>query len=267
MPVNWKENPSLGTWVSTQRTLAKKGKLDPVKKKKLEETGFIWNKEAWKLQLRKYDEQWERNYQKLKAYKKQYGEIQVSVRIDWPLERWTCIQRREKQTGELEAWKIKKLERIGFAWNIHESYWMKMYNQLVSFKEKYGHTRVPYYWHENPRLGHWVSRTRRGLYELTEEQKELLNKADFYWHLVRKDQVPWINMFQLLLEFKKDYGDTRVPTKWKRNKKLGKWVSRMRSDQDKLNPERKRLLEEINFDWQKRKGGRPIMKLTVEPSF
>ncbi len=267
VPVNWKKNPSLGTWVSTQRTLAKKGKLDPVKKKKLEDTGFVWSNEAWKLQLRKYDDQWKRNYQRLEAYKKQYGEIQVSIRIDWPLERWTCIQRKEKQTGKLADWKIKKLERIGFAWNIHESYWMKMYDQLVLFKEKYGHARVPYYWEENPQLGHWVSRTRRKVYELTEEQTDLLNKAGFHWHIVRKKPVPWTDMFQLLVEFKKKYGDTRVPAKWKRNKKLGKWVSRMRSDQDKLDPERKRLLEEINFDWQKRKGGRTKKKMTPEASF
>ncbi len=267
VPVNWKKNPSLGTWVNTQRTLAKKGKLDPVKKKKLEDMGFVWRNDAWKLQLRKYDEQWKKNYQKLKAYKKQYGEIQVSVRIDWPLERWTCIQRREKQTGKLADWKIKKLERIGFAWNIHESYWMKMYDQLVLFKEKYGHTRVPYHWKKNPQLGHWVSRTRRKVYDLTEEQTDLLNKAGFHWHIVRKDPVPWIDMFQLLVEFKKEYGDTRVPVKWKKNKKLGKWVSRMRSDQDKLDPERKRLLEEINFDWQKQKRGRTKKKMVPEASF
>jgi hypothetical protein len=267
VPVNWRENPSLGTWVSTQRTLAKKGKLDPVKKKKLEEMGFVWNKEAWKLQLRKYDEQWNRNFQRLKAYKRQYGDIQVSVRIDWPLERWTCIQRREKQTGKLAAWKIKKLEQIGFAWNIHESYWMKMYDQLILFKEKYGHTRVPYYWNENRRLGQWVSRTRRKVYELTEEQTDLLNRAGFRWNIIRKNPVPWTSMFQLLIKFKEKYGDTRVPTKWERDKKLGKWVSRMRSDQDKLDPERKRMLENINFDWQKRKGGRPAKRMTLEPNF
>ena len=267
VPVNWKKNPSLGTWVSTQRTLAKKGKLDPVKKKKLDDAGFVWSKEAWKLQLRKYDEQWKMNYQRLVAYKKQHGEIQVSIRIDWPLERWTCIQRREKQMGKLPDWKIKKLERIGFAWNLHESYWMKMYGQLVAFKEKYGHTRVPYNWKKNPRLGHWVSRTRRQVYELTEEQINLLNKAGFHWHIVRKNPVPWTDMFQLLVEFKKEYGDTRVPAKWERNKKLGKWASRMRSDQDKLDPVRKRLLEEINFDWQKRQVGRPAKKMALEVSF
>lgn len=249
VPVNWKENPSLGTWVNTQRTLAKKGKIDPAKKKKLDDIGFIWSKQAWKLQLKKYDQQWEKNYERLKAYKKKYGEIQVSVRIDWPLERWTCIQRREKQTGKIADWKVKKLERIGFPWNIHESYWMKMYNQLLRFKERYGHVRVPYYWSQNPRLGHWVSRTRRKVYELTEEQTRLLDKAGFHWQVIRKNPVPWSQMFQLLVAFKKEYGHTRVPVKWEKNKKLGKWVSRMRSDRDKLSTERLRRLEEINFDW------------------
>lgn len=251
VPVYWKKNRSLGIWVRTQRTLEKKGKLDLEKKKKLDEIGFIWSNEAWEYQLKKYNQRWEDNYQKLKEYKQQYGTIQVSVSIDRALERWTCIQRKHKKTGKLSAYKIKKLEQIGFAWDLHKSYWMNMYHKLVRFRKKYGHARVPWRWKPNPQLGQWVSRTRLEQHELTEAQVELLNKTDFDWHIIHKNPVPWNEMFERLVAFKRNYGHTRVPLRWEKDRKLGKWVSRMRSDREKLLPERKKQLEEINFDWRK----------------
>ncbi len=258
VPVNWKRNRSLGIWVSTQRTLEKNGKLDPLKKSRLKKIGFVWGKEAWKLQLKKYDQQWEKNFRKLKEYKRKYGTFQVSLTIDRSLEKWTCTQRQHKKIGKLSNHKTKKLDQIGFPWDLHESYWMSMYHQLLRFRNKYGHAKVPWRWKENPQLGLWVSRTRLKQYELTRTQIELLNKIDFEWHVIHKNPVPWAKMFDRLKEFKNEYGHTRVPVTWKKDKKLGKWVSRMRSDQDQLNPERKILLDMIGFDWQK--GKRIIMK-------
>jgi hypothetical protein len=258
--VKWKGNPSLGIWVGAQRRLEKEGKLDPVKKEKLHEVGFVWSDEARKLQLKKYDQQWGKNYRRLKEYKKRYEEIQVSVSIDRPLEQWTCIQRKRKKTGKLSVDKIKKLEQIGFPWDIHESYWMHMYDQLVWFRKKYGHTRVPWRWEANPRLDQWVSRTRLKQYKLTEAQIALLNQIGFDWHVIRKNPVPWEEMIDCLAAFKSKYGHTRVPAKWETDRKLGKWVARQRSDQEKLKPERKKMLEQIGFDWQKGRKGRQKKK-------
>ena len=38
--------------------------------------------------------------------------------------------------------------------------WKERYQDLVKFKEKYGHCLVPLHWSPNPPLGHWVKRQR-----------------------------------------------------------------------------------------------------------
>jgi hypothetical protein len=53
------EDPSLGYWVSRQRTSLKNGKMDPERKMRLDEIGFDFNPEAkaneatWNLKFKK----------------------------------------------------------------------------------------------------------------------------------------------------------------------------------------------------------------------
>lgn len=254
VPVNYKKNRKLGIWVSTQRTIDKHGKLDSDKKKRLKEVGFIWKNQTKEYQDKKYNQIWEKNFQKLVEYKKKYGKIQVSVKRDRPLQRWTCAQRKAYQLNKLSKERFRKLDQIGFPWDIHEAYWNMRYRQLIDFKRRFGHTRVPWGWEENSKLGQWVSRTRLGKNELTKSQIKKLDAIGFDWKVMKKTMTPWMVMYEHLIEFKKSFGHTRVPVNWEHNRKLGKWISRIRSEQHKLKPERKRLLEKIDFDWKKRRG-------------
>jgi hypothetical protein len=228
--------------------------VDPEKKKKLEKIGFIWHGEALKEQQKKYDDIWEHNFNKYVAYTKKTGQLQVSLKIDRALQRWTCEQRKKWLSGRLDEDKMDKLSSVEFPWNLHESYWMRKYSELVAFKKEFGHTRVQWRWEHNPQLGQWVSRTRLHKYSLTKQQIKLLDKIGFDWKTTKKIIVPWITMYQSLVNFKRTYGHTRVPVNWKQNRKLGKWISRIRSEQDKLQPNRRKLLEELDFDWTKRRG-------------
>jgi glutaredoxin len=254
VPVNWKQNRQLGIWVAAQRTIEKNRGVDPEKKKKLEKIGFIWHGEALKEQQKKYDDIWEHNFNKYVAYTKKTGQLQVSLKIDRALQRWTCEQRKKWLSGRLDEDKMDKLSSVEFPWNLHESYWMRKYSELVAFKKEFGHTRVQWRWEHNPQLGQWVSRTRLHKYSLTKQQIKLLDKIGFDWKTTKKIIVPWITMYQSLVNFKRTYGHTRVPVNWKQNRKLGKWISRIRSEQDKLQPNRRKLLEELDFDWTKRRG-------------
>ncbi|MDQ3290347.1 MAG: helicase associated domain-containing protein, partial [Bacteroidota bacterium] len=71
----------------------------------------------------------------------------------------------------------------------------------------------------------------------------------FNWRLNRKTIISWEDMYKRLEQFKQKYGHTRVPIKWQPDPKLGKWVSRMRNEKEKLYPERIVLLNKIGFDW------------------
>jgi hypothetical protein len=64
---------------------------------------------------------------------------------------------------------MKHLESIGLVDDITTGYakggvkeiWYGMYNQLLEFKQKHGHVKVPQRYNENPELGIWVMNRRR----------------------------------------------------------------------------------------------------------
>lgn len=260
VPVNCKENRSLGHWVASQRSLEAKGKLKASKKKKLSQIGFVWSSDTQGQLKSIYDAQWKVQFEKLKAYQQEYGSCQVSLKIDPLLQRWTRWQRILFYKERLSKERIKRLNEIKFPWSIQEGYWMKMYEALVKFRKQFGHTRVPYGWPAMPHLAPWVYRTKISKAELPAQKIRLLDKIGFDWSLNRKVIVPWRDMYARLTTFKKEYGHTRVPVKWGKDSKLGKWVSRMRQEKENLYPERIMLLEAIGFDW----GHKTAPKVTLK---
>jgi DNA-directed RNA polymerase subunit N (RpoN/RPB10) len=249
VPVNFKENRALGIWVATQRRLEAKGKLDQEKKKKLNKLGFVWSRDTQRRLKSIYEQQWEASFAKLKAYKKAYGTCQISLKIDPVLQRWTCWQRKAFYEGKLSQDRLDRLNEIRFPWSIQEGYWMKMYDALLEFKGQFGHTRVPFQWPTNHKLADWVYRTKVNKSKLSIQKVELLNDIGFDWNLSRRTIISWKDMYTKLVKYKREHGHTRVPVKWQEDPKLGKWVSRMRSEREDLEPERVALLEALEFDW------------------
>nr|WP_262918082.1 helicase associated domain-containing protein [Pontibacter sp. E15-1] len=252
VPINFSENKKLGNWVASQRGLEANGRLEPIKKKKLDELGFVWSRDTQRQIHAIYDAQWEVNFEKLKAYSRAHGTCQVSLKTAPALQRWTSLQRQYFHQGRLPADRIDKLNTIMFPWSVQDSYWMQMYRALAAFYKEFGHSSVPSRWHATPTLAAWVYRIKLNRKQLTSRQVKLLNDIHFDWTLIKKNAIPWTAMYERLLAFRKEHGHTRVPVKWPEDPKLGKWVSRMRSDKDKLAPARIALLDEIAFDLGRR---------------
>ena len=96
-------------------------------------------------------------------------------------------KRQEGQTNLLSDERIDKLNSIDFVWNAKKDkqwkdkdrsrkiekvkdLWQKYFDELVEFKEMFGHTLVPKVYRENPLLSSWVFRQRKH-YRLREEGK------------------------------------------------------------------------------------------------
>ncbi|MFQ5714547.1 MAG: Helicase associated domain protein [Candidatus Scalinduaceae bacterium] len=111
VPTIWPENEQLGTWVGTQRT--RKAKLSKDRIKHLDDIGFIWDQ---------LEAQWEEMFAALKEYKRNHGHCNVPAR--WPedkkLATWVNRQRNNHRDNKLSKDRIKRLEDIGFVWNIHK---------------------------------------------------------------------------------------------------------------------------------------------------
>jgi len=249
VPVNYKENRSLGIWVALQRKSEACGTISKDKLKQLNKLNFVWCRDTRKRLKSDYDSQWEISFEKLKAYKQLHGTCQVSLKIDPKLQGWTVWQRKMFLKGKISDERIASLNEISFHWSVNEGYLNKMFDTLSSFYNKFGHTRVPAQWAEDPKLAGWTYRIRAGKHELSSQTIDLLNSIGFEWNINRKTVVEWSRMYCRLLEFKQVYGHTRVPVKWQNDPKLGKWVSRMRNEKKKISPERLIKLKSIGFDW------------------
>ena len=131
--------------------------------------------------------------------------------------------------------------------------WMFWCGLLEAFVKEHQHCRVPlsYRSPDGYYLGAWVNNQRRSLNKLTTERKAQLDALGFEWDPLAAD---WNEGFEHLEAYVKEHGNCLVPYKYGShdNYRLGQWVQIQRSNQDKLSPERKGRLNELEFIWDAR---------------
>ena len=116
VPIRFKENPKLGSWVNKQRKLkknrdiGKKSALSTERMELLNDIDFVWDGQ---------DFIWNRMYKSLKAYKKVHGDCLIPY--NYPpnpkLGKWVSYQRWCNQTDE----RRKLLNECGFCWSVSSS--------------------------------------------------------------------------------------------------------------------------------------------------
>ena len=184
VPQLYSENQSLGRWVIRQRVY--KEYLSPERISKLNSLGFIWNIP---------DYLWNSKYEELKAFKKKYGHCEVSKGSTayLVLADWVGKQRRDYKLKytRLTRDKIKKLDAIGFYWGENNTPWNERYKELEDFKIRFGHSKVPQRWIENPPLAAWVSIQRREYKKgkLNDQRVKQLDKLGFVWKIKTRKPV------------------------------------------------------------------------------
>jgi hypothetical protein len=257
VPQHWAENKQLGMWVANQRKNYRIGKLSEDRIKRLEDMGFVWKRISYipsKLS-------WEENFEALKEYKKNHRDCNVPPR--WAenkqLGRWVGTQRGNYRKGELSNDRIKRLEDIGFVWDVLESSWEEMFEALKEYKKINGNCNAPQSLAENKQLGMWVANQRQYYRKgkLSEARIKRLEDMGFVWKRISyiPSKLSWEENFEALKEYKKNHGDCNVPQHWAENKQLGTWVTNQRQyyRKGKLDKDRIKRLEDIGFEWNIRK--------------
>ena len=118
---------------------------------------------------------------------------------------------------------------------VHQSQWRDHFRRLCEYKVKFGHCLVPIRHSANPTLGKWVS-NQRTLYRkntTTENSTSriaqhirALDGLGFDWGTSKTDLASnWSEQFELLCEYKEQFGHCIVSQKYAANLKLGQWVS------------------------------------------
>ncbi|MHB1350894.1 MAG: DEAD/DEAH box helicase [Desulfobulbaceae bacterium] len=182
VPFAYDEKPKLGAFVNAMRNLYTAGSLSKQRVELLERCGFQWSART---------DKWENRYDQLLAFRAAHGHCNVPYNSDNPqLSNWVSQQRHRKKAGKLTAEREKLLDEIGFTWTVLDfdgvkptDLWNVRYKQLLEFKQKHGHCKVPYNFPDNPQLGGWVGKQReqRKLNKLTPERERLLDEIGFLW--------------------------------------------------------------------------------------
>ena len=122
--------------------------------------------------------------------------------------------------------------------------------ELLQYKKENGNALVPHIYPQNEQLGMWVHKQRRNykVYKqqlnnklnvettdtsLSHERVHKLNQAGFVWDV---HEAQWLERYEELKQYRKDYGDTFVPRSYTT---LGKWVEKQRADYKKYMAKKK----------------------------
>lgn len=137
--------------------------------------------------------------------------------------------------------------------------WMARFQDLLEYREKYGHCIVSYTFKEKPLLYSWVKRQRYQYKcllqgkasQLTTERVQLLESVDFAWDT---HDIAWETNYALLKEFVKFHGNCHIPVKERR---MFAWAKRQRyqhkrwiAKQDStMTEDRHHRLSMLGFRW------------------
>ncbi len=240
---------SLGWWQGTQRTTCKNGILDNDRVKRLNEIGFVWDV---------LGKTWKNGYQESLKYKKQFGVANApnnyKTSDGFRLGGWQQHQREDYKKSKLDKERIKRLEDIGFVWDVLKDAWAKGYQETLKYKQMFGQANAPnnYKTPDGFKLCLWQG-TQKNNYtngKLGNERIEKLEEAGFVWS---KLDESFENGYKETLKYKKQFGMVNAPRSYKTPEgfELGVWQSERRKsyNKGKLDNERIDRFEEIGFVW------------------
>ena len=165
----------LNNWMTVQRR--NKETMSADKRQKLEELGFIWNT---------YELQWEQGFRSLESYRNAHEDCLVPAKYvtddGYKLGGWVSGQRNNKDRLSDNQW--KRLDEIGFVWDVKEFQWEKAVAELSSYKISHGDCLVPlrYKTESGFSLGKWVVRQRTMRDKLSSKRRQMLDELGFVWN-------------------------------------------------------------------------------------
>lgn len=262
------QDEKLLKWITRQKILYKKNKLDLIKIKKLEKINIIWenNKEI----------HWKKMYERAKLFYINHGHLHISknpnTSCDYKLGIWLDYQRVSyRNNKDFNKNKIKLLEEIGMKWNLYKSpkeIWNEWYLKAKDFYDNNNHLNPP-----KGKLRTWVFAQRAAKKKLrgniSEEQIRLLEKIGMVWD-IKKDN--WDKMYNYAKKYYQIHEMLNIPVNYitEDGHKLGIWISRQRnvyknlirknSKPNESEQKRIKLLNKIDMIWD-------ASKLTTKTSF
>jgi hypothetical protein len=115
VPSKYEEDKVLGVWAVTQRHFHSKNTIRLDRKKLLDEIGFVWSVD--------YSARWNKQYEKLVAFKRKNGHCIVPKRYpqDLSLGKWVGVQRSNHAKHTIPQARKNLLNKLGFVWKVFDT--------------------------------------------------------------------------------------------------------------------------------------------------
>lgn len=247
------------------------------RREKLNAIGFEWDDV---LQAN-----WEAMYEGLKLYNAHYKDCCVPYSYDgespglpcklghWVSNQRSIIPTKAEEGNDAALDRKRRLDEVGFVWDLSHTNWMKMYEKLQEYHSVHGNCRVPKSYDLDctslpAKLHNWVHVQKSSVPERAEngdpvyvERKALLDSLHFDYDMTRNVLgAKWEDMFERLKSYHSVEGNCRVPLGYDDGSdgpSLSVWCRSQRSVLGKAtsgNPkylERKRLLDTLSYEFEK----------------
>lgn len=173
-------------------------------------------------------------------------------------------QREDSNTGIMPEERKKKLDALGFSWNIkkkhcenrntshHDEKWQKHYDKLCAYVKEYGDANVPDEWEPDRPLSKWI-KGQRTIFNRSLMPKERFKKLEeigfVFSYDSQKKQQNWNRMYDLLKLCQTEDGRFLTARAGDDQGSLARWMVRQREKYKfhKLEPGREVLLTKLNF--------------------
>jgi hypothetical protein len=167
---------------------------------------------------------------------------------------WQGSQRANYKKGLLSSDRIRKLEEIGFVWDLFDEAFDKGIRESIKYMEQFGTPNTPnnYIAPNGYRLGKWQSHQRNKYTKghLSQYEIQKLEEIGFIWDML--DEA-FEKGFKETLGYKKQFGNPNTPNRYKTpdGYKLGHWQGHQRNRKlkGKLSQDTTKRFEEIGFVW------------------
>jgi len=141
---------------------------------------------------------WESRYEALANYQQAHSHCVVSSKESFRLRQWVNSQRHARRTGKLSAERVRRLDELGFVWDVRQVRWASMFEDLAAYQRAHGHCDVP----SNKdciRLWRWVvtQRVARRKGKLNTDQVRRLDTLGFIWGQHEEQWARILNRFRV----------------------------------------------------------------------
>jgi hypothetical protein len=197
-------------------------------------------------------------YGLLREFQREHGHVSMPVDYQAPggrkLGGWLARQKTDHASGTLPADRAAALEELGVRWTSLKTAWEQGLAHAAAYHAAHGHLNVLPGEPGSARLYRWLAKTRLKLAAGTLDPARAAQLQALGITGQTRKQAAFQQGLQALDAYIAAHGHAAVPYRYAApdGHRLGQWVSRTRSAQDKLPPAGRAALDERGMIWDAR---------------